>query len=129
MSEVSLQAYAAEMRQLVAEGAYEDALAIGRHILEAYPKHCQTYRIMGEACLEQGDYEEAHQLFARALACDPEDLFSRVGIAVAHQKRGDLTTARDYWTQARDLYEHIGMPKEVDELQAELEELGPEVQR
>ena len=108
------------MRQLVAEGAYDEALAIGRHILENYPKHWQTYRLMGEACLEKGDYEEAHQLFARALACDPEDLFSRVGISVAHRKRGDLSLAIWHMERAYELSPgNAELRRELQELYAE----------
>jgi len=103
MPEVSLQSYGEEMRRLVAEGLYDQAIAMGRHVLRVYPKHLQTYRILGEACLEKGNYDEAHKLFARALACDPEDLFARVGIAVAHEKQGNLDLAIWHLERAYEL--------------------------
>lgn len=115
MREVSLQAYGEEVRQLVAHGAYTEAIAIGRHILSLYPKHLPTYRLLGEACLEQGDFEEARQLFARALACDPEDVFSRAGLAIAHEKAGDLSLA--IWHMERAYELAPGNPEIRQELQ------------
>ena len=103
MPEVSLQSYGEEMRRLIAEGNYAQAIAIGRHILGLHPKHLHTYRILGEACLEQGDFAEAHGLFARALACDPEDLFARVGIAVVQEKRGNTDLAIWHLERAYEL--------------------------
>lgn len=103
MPEVSLQSYGEEMRRLIAEGSTAQAIAIGRHILGLHPKHLQTYQILGEACLEQGDLDDAHGLFARALACDPENLFARVGIAVAHEKRGNDSLAVWHMERAYEL--------------------------
>jgi tetratricopeptide (TPR) repeat protein len=91
------------MRRLIAEGSTAQAIAIGRHILGLHPKHLQTYQILGEACLEQGDLDDAHGLFARALACDPENLFARVGIAVAHEKRGNESLAIWHMERAYEL--------------------------
>ncbi|MBC7260212.1 MAG: tetratricopeptide repeat protein, partial [Chloroflexi bacterium] len=120
MPEVTLQSYGEEMRRLVAEGQYDQAIAMGRHLLRLYPKHLQTYRILGEACLEKGKYEEAHGLFARALACDPEDLFSRVGIAVAHEKQGNLNLAIWHLERAYELSPgNAELRKELQRLQAQ----------
>jgi len=120
MPEVSLQSYGEEMRQLIAQGAYPQAIAIGRHILSLYPKHLHTYRILGEACLEQGEYEQARQLFARALACDPEDLFARVGIAAAHEKKGDWDRAIWHLERGYELSPgNAELRKELQRLQAQ----------
>ena len=120
MPEVTLQSYGEEMRRLVAEGLYDQAIAMGRHLLRLYPKHLQTYRILGEACLEKGNYKEAHGLFARALACDPEDLFSRVGIAVAHEKQGNLDLAIWHLERAYELSPgNAELRKELQRLQSQ----------
>ncbi|MDH7488964.1 MAG: tetratricopeptide repeat protein, partial [Anaerolineae bacterium] len=122
MPEVSLQSYGEEMRQLVGEGLYDQAIAMGRHVLRVYPKHLQTYRILGEACLEKGNHREAHGLFARALACDPEDLFSRVGIAVAHEKQGNLDLAIWHLERAYELAPgNAELRKELQRLYAQRE--------
>ncbi|GAB4412801.1 MAG: hypothetical protein Kow00123_26590 [Anaerolineales bacterium] len=122
MPEVSLQSYGEEMRRLVGEGLYDQAIAMGRHVLRVYPKHLQTYRILGEACLEKGNYREAHGLFARALACDPEDLFSRVGIAVAHEKQGNLDLAIWHLERAYELAPgNAELRKELQRLYAQRE--------
>ena len=122
MPEVTLQSYGEEMRRLVGEGLYDQAIAMGRHVLRVYPKHLQTYRILGEACLEKGNYKEAHALFARALACDPEDLFARVGIAVAHEKQGNLDLAIWHLERAYELAPgNAELRKELQRLHAQRE--------
>ncbi|MBC7262239.1 MAG: tetratricopeptide repeat protein, partial [Chloroflexi bacterium] len=74
MARVSLQEYCEESSDLINAHAYDDAIAICRHILKRYPKHIRAYQILGEACLEKGEIEEAIDIFKRLLNhADPEN--------------------------------------------------------
>jgi len=88
-----LHQYCDEARELVNSGAYDAAIGICRHILERYPRHLETYRILGEACLEKGELEEATDIFKRVLSADPEDFVAYAGLGVVSEKRGLLEAA------------------------------------
>ena len=43
-------------------------------------------------------------------------------LGLIHEERGDLAAAREYWTKARDSFERIAMPHEVEKVQRLLDE-------
>ncbi|MFN2121583.1 MAG: tetratricopeptide repeat protein, partial [Anaerolineales bacterium] len=60
MSDVSLRAYTREIEGLVEhEQRLDEAIAHCRQILKTYPKHLETYRLLGKAFLEGRRYDEA----------------------------------------------------------------------
>lgn len=104
MARVSLQEYCDEARELIDRRQYAAAIAICRHILKRYPRHIRTYQILGEACLENGELDEAIDIFKRLLAnADPENLTAYAGLGVAYQQQGQLAEAIWYMERAFEL--------------------------
>ena len=73
MSDVLLHDLSQQLEQLFADGQYAAGFALGRHILQSYPRHLPTYKQMGLAALEAGLVEDSVDLLQRALSADPED--------------------------------------------------------
>ena len=83
MTNRSLRDFCHEVKRLIDMGSYAQAIETGRHILRHYPKHVETYALLGQACLEKGDIREAVEMFQRALSADPEHVTAWVGLAAA----------------------------------------------
>ena len=104
MARVALQDYCDEARDLINSRAYEEAIAICQHILKRYPKHMKTYQILGEACLEKGELEEAISIFKRLLdRADPENFVAYAGLGVAYEEKGQIAEAVWYMERAFEL--------------------------
>jgi len=73
MNDVFLNDLSQQLADLFARREYAAGFALGRHILQSYPRHLQTYKQMGVAALETGLAEDAVDLLQRALSADPED--------------------------------------------------------
>lgn len=93
MDEVTLSKYCDEAKELVRADSYDQAVAICRHILRHYPKCLRAYRLLGEACLEKGDYVEAANLFKRVMGADLEDMVVYVGLGIIFDEQGALEEA------------------------------------
>ncbi len=63
MAKVSLRAYNREIETLIDRGQFDEAIAHCRHILKTYPKHLETYRLLGKAYLESKRYGDAVDIF------------------------------------------------------------------
>ena len=100
MARVTLREYCAEARELTNSGAYDEAIAICRHILMRYPQHVETYQILGEACLEKGELDEAADVFKRLLSADPENFAAYAGLSVVSEENGQLDEAIKYMEKA-----------------------------
>jgi tetratricopeptide (TPR) repeat protein len=104
MARVALQDYLNEARELINGQAFDEAIAICRHILLRYPKHIRTYQILGEACLEKGETDEAIAVFKRLLDhADPENFSAYAGLGVAYEDLGQLPQAIWYMERAFEL--------------------------
>ena len=66
MAKVSLRIYNREIERLGEQGHIDEAIAHCRHILQTFPKHLETYRMLGKAYLETKRYGEAVDVFGRA---------------------------------------------------------------
>ena len=93
MTERSLREYCDEARRLIDQGAHAGAIDIARHVLRFYPKHIESYALLGQASLERGNIREAIELFQRTLSADPENLKAWLGLASAYEQDNlqDLT--------------------------------------
>ena len=103
MAQVSLKSYENEIRDLIKAGAFDQAMDIGQHILQYYPKHLQTYAFLGESCLGKELYQEAVDLLLRVLSVDPENVSARVGLSRAYEAQGDINSAIEQMRAALDL--------------------------
>ena len=103
MTEISLQEYSERIAGEIEQGRYAEAIAHGKQILEHYPKHVATYRLLGEATLEAGHYDHAEDMFRRVLSADTENLLAWVGLSEVYNQRGDLDAAVWHMERAFEL--------------------------
>jgi tetratricopeptide (TPR) repeat protein len=94
MTKISLRAYNREIEGLIEHGErLDEAVAHCRHILKTYPKHLETYRLLGKAYLEAKRYDQAVDIFGRVLVSAPEDFVSHVGMSIIADEQGRLDEA------------------------------------
>src|SRR5512143_3896537 len=94
MAKISLRMYNREIEGLVEQGQrLDEAIAHCRHILQTYPKHLETYRLLGKAYLEAKRYDQAVDIFQRVLVAAPEDFVAHVGMSIISDDKGRLDDA------------------------------------
>jgi tetratricopeptide (TPR) repeat protein len=94
MAKISLRMYNREIEGVVEQGQrLDEAIAHCRHILHTYPKHLETYRMLGKAYLEAKRYDQAVDIFQRVLVAAPEDFVSHVGMSIIADDKGRLDDA------------------------------------
>ena len=93
MPDIRLQDYVTKIKELIRSVRLDEAIAHSQHILRHYPKHVETYSLLGEACLEKEMYREAIEFFQRTLGADPESLIARVGLGVIYDEQGAFPEA------------------------------------
>src|SRR5687768_8028033 len=93
MAKVSLRAYNQEIESMIDRGHLDEAIAHCRHILKTYPKHLETYRLLGKAYLEYKRYPEAEDIFSRVLAAIPDDFVANVGMSIIRDEANKLDDA------------------------------------
>ncbi|HET89681.1 MAG TPA: tetratricopeptide repeat protein, partial [Chloroflexi bacterium] len=103
MAEISLQKYCERIETMVEQGLYQEAEAHGMHILKQYPKHIETYQLLGKTMLESRRHEEAIDMFQRVLSADPENLIAWVGMSEVYSQKRDLDAATYYLELAFEL--------------------------
>jgi len=90
MAKVSLRIYNQEVENLVERGQLDEAIANCRHILNAFPKNLETYRVIGKAYLEAKRFNEATDIFERLLMAVPDDFVAHVGMSIIHDEQNNL---------------------------------------
>lgn len=93
MAKVSLRIYNREIESLVDQGHTDEAIAHCRHILKTFPKHLETYRLLGKSYLESRRYGEAVDIFSRVLMSAPDDFVSHVGMSIINDEQNRLDNA------------------------------------
>ncbi|MBK8781240.1 MAG: tetratricopeptide repeat protein [Anaerolineales bacterium] len=93
MAKVSLRIYNREIERLVEQGHIDEAIAHCRHILKTFPKHLETYRMLGKAFLESKRYGEAVDVFGRVLMATPGDFVSHVGLSIINDEQNKMDDA------------------------------------
>ncbi len=117
MAKVSLRAYNREIEAMIDRGQLDEAVAHCQHILKTYPKHLETYRLLGKAYLEAKRYNEAVDIFSRVLAAEPHDFVAHVGMSIIRDEQGKLDDA--IWHMERAFEVQSANPA----IQAELQRL------
>jgi len=105
MAKVSLRVYNQEIEAMIDRGQLDEAVAHCKHILKTFPKHLETYRLLGKAYLEYKRYSDAADIFSRVLVAAPDDFVANVGISIVRDEENRLDEAiwhmeRAYDTQA-----------------------------
>jgi tetratricopeptide (TPR) repeat protein len=93
MADTTLRAYVKELDELVEREQLDEAIAHCRHILEKYPKHVDSYRVLGKAYLEAKRFGDAADIFQRVLSAVPDDFVAQIGMAIVREDEGNLDAA------------------------------------
>lgn len=93
MPEVVLRDYLEQVAGLIDEGQPGDAVRHCRNVLDQFPRHVDTYRLLGKALLELRQYDDAGDIFQRILSADPGDFIAHAGMAILHQEQDRLDEA------------------------------------
>jgi tetratricopeptide (TPR) repeat protein len=101
MSQTSLRLYDREIESLIDRGQIDEAIAHCKHILKIYPKHIDTYRLLGKCYLESQRYIEAADILQRVLTVYPDDFISHIGMSIICEDENDLDKA--IWHMDRSL--------------------------
>jgi tetratricopeptide (TPR) repeat protein len=103
MEKVSLRDYCEEARSRVESSEPNIAIRMTRHILGQYPRHVESYRLLGQALLVAGRYQEATHQFRRVLSADPEDATSHAGLARIYEATSKFDKAFQQMRRAVEL--------------------------
>jgi competence ComEA-like helix-hairpin-helix protein len=103
MTSISLRQYNREIESLIEGNQIEEAIANCRQILERYPKHVATYRLLGKAYLEVQRYSDAEDVLQRVLSCIPDDFIAHLGLSIIREEAGDLEAAIWHMERAFDV--------------------------
>jgi tetratricopeptide (TPR) repeat protein len=93
MAEISLQEYCKQVKGMIDQGRYMEAVAHGKHILGTYPKYVAAYRLLGRAMIEARQDDHAIDMFLRVLSADPEDMLAWVAMSEIYDRRDELSAA------------------------------------
>src|SRR5512146_1951521 len=93
MAKVPLRVYNREIETMVDRGLLDEAIAHCRHILKTFPKHLETYRLLGKAHLEYKRYPDAADIFSRVLVAVPNDFVANVGMSIIRDEGDKLDDA------------------------------------
>ena len=93
MAKISLREYIREIENLIDRGETDQAISHCKHILKYYPKHIDSYRLLGKAFLEKQKYGDAGDIFQRVLSSVPEDFISHIGMSIIREDENNLDAA------------------------------------
>ncbi len=90
MASISLRSYQQKIENLVDRGQTEEAVAHCKHILKLFPKHVDTYRLLGKSYLEMQHFQEAGDVLQRVLSVFPDDFISQIGLSIIREDSDNL---------------------------------------
>jgi competence ComEA-like helix-hairpin-helix protein len=93
MARISLRAYNRDIEAMIDRDQIEEAIAHSRYILQFYPKHVDTYRLMGKALLEAHRFSDASDIFHRVLSSVPDDFIAHLGMSIIREDENNLDAA------------------------------------
>jgi len=102
MARISLRAYHQDIESLIERGLNEEAIDHCRYILQFFPKHIDTYRLLGKAYLESQRYGDAADIFQRILSSVPDDFVAHIGMSLIREDEGNLEAATWHMERAGD---------------------------
>ena len=130
VSTINLHKYHDQINLLLEDSQYSLASNHCRYILQQYPRHVDTYRLLAKALIEQGDYSGATQLFQRVLSADPNDFISHAGLSVVYREGDVLTQSLWHLERAYEIEPYNGaIQQELKSLYIEFSELKAKQQR
>ena len=103
MARVPLRKYLREIDHLLEAGRPEQAVMHSLHILNYYPKHIETYRLLGRAYLESQKYVAAADIYQRVLSSLPDDAVAHTGMSLIREIQGNLVDATSHMLRAFEI--------------------------
>ncbi len=101
MLDLTLRGQYERAARLLRSGDLLEAAATCHRILESFPKHIDTYSLLGQISLEMGNHKAAASLFRRVLSADPEHTVAYASLSAIYAARGLLDEA--IWSAERAL--------------------------
>jgi tetratricopeptide (TPR) repeat protein len=111
---ISLRTYNREIGSLIDQENTDEAVDHCKYILKIFPKHLETYRLLGKAYLENRLYHEASDILRRVLNVVPDDLLAQIGMSIIHEDQEDFDAA--IWHMERAFEVQPSNPTIQDEL-------------
>ena len=93
MAKIPLRSYIKDIENLIERGEVDKAISHAKNILKTFPKHIETYRLLGKAYLESQRYSEATDILQRVLSVVPDDFVSQIGVSIIREDEGNLDAA------------------------------------
>lgn len=93
MENISLRAYIRKIENQIDNSQIDQAIAHCKHILKTFPKHIDSYRLLGKALLEKQKYGDASDIFQRVLSSVPDDFISHIGMSMIREDENNLDAA------------------------------------
>ncbi len=103
MTKITLRSYNREIEALTDQGKIDLAIAHSLHILKYFPKHVDTYRLLGKAYLENQRLGDAADIFQRVLSAVPDDFVSHIGMSIIREDEGNLDASIWHMQRAYDV--------------------------
>jgi len=103
MSKITLRAYIREIEGLIANDQAGQAAAHCRQILAVFPGHISASRLLGNACLQAGDYAPAKTAYLQVLASLPDDLVTHIGLSIILEMNAELEPAAWHMQRAFEI--------------------------
>ncbi len=101
MAQIGLREYDREIESMIDRGQIDEAIAHCKNILKEFPKHIETYRLLGKCYLESQRYVEAADILQRVLSVYPDDFISHIGMSIICEDENNLEKA--IWHMERSL--------------------------
>jgi tetratricopeptide (TPR) repeat protein len=93
MAQIGLRVYDREIESMIDRGQIDEAIGHSKHILKEFPKHIETYRLLGKCYLESQRYIEAADILQRVLSVYPDDFISHIGMSIICEDENNLEKA------------------------------------
>ena len=104
MADITLRAYNQEIEGMIAAGRPGEAIQHCRYILKIFPKHIVTYRLLGQAFMENQNYTEAADIFLRLLSSMPSDYIAHAGLSAIREYEGNFERAIWHLERAYEIH-------------------------
>jgi tetratricopeptide (TPR) repeat protein len=126
MAKISLRAYQREIENLIERGQTDEAIAHCKYILRYYPKHIETYRLLGKAYIESQRYSEASDILQRVLSVIPDDLVAQIGMSIVREDEGNLDAAIYHMERAFEIHpSNVAVQEELKRLYGRRDGMEP----
>jgi competence ComEA-like helix-hairpin-helix protein len=126
MTTITLRAYNRDIESMINNAHFDEAIAHCRHILKIFPKHIDTYRLLGQAYLEAQRFNDADDIFKRILSSIPDDFVPHLGLSIIREKQDNLNAAIWHMERAYDVQPaNTSVQKELRRLYSLRDEFEP----